>query len=58
MEGIWEKIGKETTFCIFNAGNIADEAEGGAVSDAAYHGIQPNGLEFLQKGLGANPMVA
>ena len=58
MEGVGEEVGQEAALGVLHAGDIADQAQGGAVAHRTHHGVQPNGLELLQVGLGADEMVA
>ena len=58
VEGVREEIGQETPLGVFDTGDIGNQTQGGAVAHRADHRIQADGLEFLQEGLGANPVVA
>ena len=58
MEGIREEIGQKTSFRVFHSLDIADQTQGRAVSNAAHHGIQADGLEFIHERLRADPVIA
>ena len=57
MEGIGEEIGQKASLGVLHAGDIRDEAQGGAVANAPHHRIQADGFKLWQIGLGANPVV-
>ena len=58
MEGVWEEVGEEASFCVGDSFDIADETERAAVSYASHHGIEANGLKLIHERFCSNPVVS
>ena len=58
MERVREEVRQKASFRVLHSLNVGDQAQRGAIAHAAYHGIQPDGLELRHKGLGTDPMVS
>ena len=58
MEGIGEKVRQKSSLPVGYALDVANQPQGGAVSDAPHDGVQSHFPEFFHKGLCANPVVA
>ncbi|CDD87270.1 unknown [Blautia obeum CAG:39] len=58
MEGIREKVRKETSFCIFYILDIAEQTQSRTISDTSNDSIQSDGCKLIHKRLHANPVIA
>ena len=58
VEGIREEVRKETSLCIPDSFDIADQSESRSVSHAPDDCVQPDGLELIHERLHADPVVA
>ena len=53
-----EEVRQEAALGVLHAGDVGNEAQGGAVTHGTNHSVQTDGLELVHIGLGADPMVA
>ena len=58
MEGVREKVRKETAFCVFYIFDVTEQTQGGAVANTSYHRVQSDSRKLIHKRLHADPVVA
>ena len=57
MEGIREKVRKETSFCIFYILDIAEQTQSRTISDTSNNSVQSDGCKLVHKRLHADPVI-
>ena len=57
VESVREEVGQEAPLGVLHPGDVGDEPQGGPVAHAAHHRVQADGLELLQVGLRADPVI-
>ena len=57
MEGIWEKVWKESSFCIFDTFNIRDQTKCASVSNTSYHCIKTDRCKLFHEWFCSDPVI-
>ena len=57
MEGIREKVWKESSFCIFDTFNIRDQTKCASVSNASYHCVKTDRCKLLHEWFCSDPVI-
>jgi len=57
MEGIREKVWKESSFCIFYTFNIRDQTKCTSVSNASYHCVKTDRCKLFHEWFCSDPVI-